>query len=31
MDNKIVTATPSGNFMIFDVNRGKLGGFALYP
>lgn len=24
-ETKIVTATPSGNFMVFDINRGKLG------
>lgn len=23
--NKVVTASPSGNFLMFDVNRGKLG------
>lgn len=25
MENKVVTATPGGNFMVFDVNRGKFG------
>jgi hypothetical protein len=23
--NKIITASPSGNFLIFDINKGKLG------
>jgi hypothetical protein len=23
--NKLVTASPSGNFLLFDINRGKLG------
>jgi hypothetical protein len=25
-EGKIATATPCGNFMLFDVNKGKLGG-----
>jgi len=26
-NNKIVTVTPSGDFLIFDINRGRLGRF----
>jgi len=29
MENKVVTASPNGNFMIFDVGRGKFGKSAL--
>jgi hypothetical protein len=27
MENKLVTASPNGNFLMFDVTKGKLGAF----
>lgn len=29
-DKKIVTATPSGNFMLFDLNKSKLGEYSCW-